>query len=87
MMMGLEREYNHEQECSHENIRETILRAEGLSKEFRTGKGQILHAISKIDLDIFRGETLGLVGESGCGKSTLARCLIHLLSPSSGKVY
>lgn len=86
-MMGLEREYNHEQECSHENIHETILRAEGLSKEFRTGKGQILHAISKIDLDIFRGETLGLVGESGCGKSTLARCLIHLLSPSSGKVY
>ena len=60
----------------------TIL-AEGkhLSKTFPVkgqGKGAALHAVSGVDLAVYEGETLALVGESGCGKSTLGRVLIPL---------
>ena len=68
--------------------KEVLLRAENLCKDFETGKkGQTLHAVSDVTLEIYKGETLALVGESGCGKSTLARTLIHLLPATSGKVY
>ncbi|WJV55281.1 ABC transporter ATP-binding protein [Pectobacteriaceae bacterium CE90] len=45
-----------------------------------------VHALNGLDLDILRGETLGIVGESGCGKSTLAQLLMGLQSPSSGQL-
>ena len=67
--------------------KEVLLRAENVCKEFSTGKGQVVHAVSGIDLTIHKGETLALVGESGCGKSTLARTLIRLIPATSGKVY
>ncbi|GAB3125428.1 ABC transporter ATP-binding protein [Glaciibacter psychrotolerans] len=45
-----------------------------------------LHAVAGVDLDLARGETLGVVGESGCGKSSLARALMQMPPPSAGTV-
>ncbi len=47
-------------------------------------KNRVVDAVNDVNLKIFKGETLGLVGESGCGKSTLARLITRLEKPSSG---
>jgi oligopeptide/dipeptide ABC transporter ATP-binding protein len=70
---------------------DTILQARNLVKHFKVNagffnKGDTVHAVDDISLDIQRGETFAIVGESGCGKSTLARLLMRLLSPTEGEV-
>ncbi|HET8600789.1 MAG TPA: dipeptide ABC transporter ATP-binding protein [Segeticoccus sp.] len=77
----------------HGRADDVILSARELVKYFpvaRTslfsGERQFVHAVDDVNLDIRRGETLGLVGETGCGKSTLARCLCRLYELTSGTV-
>jgi oligopeptide/dipeptide ABC transporter ATP-binding protein len=69
-----------------------LVAAEKIEKRFGGGRTLLgrpkltLHAVRGVDLVVYRGETLGVVGESGCGKSTLARVLIGLDRASSGSV-
>lgn len=50
------------------------------------GNGQTIKAVDGINLELYPGEILGLVGESGCGKSTLSRTILQLIQPTAGKV-
>lgn len=63
-----------------------LVELKGVVKSFRTPAGHTVMANNGIDLEIFSGETIGIVGESGCGKSTLAKLMVHLEEPSSGKI-
>lgn len=71
---------------------EPILRVKDLEIEYVLGKNlfgkskKTLKAVDKVSFDLYRGETLGLVGESGCGKTTLGRAIMQLVNKSSGNI-
>ena len=65
---------------------DAVLSARGLSREFRAG-AEIVHAVRPIDVDIFPGEFVALLGRSGSGKTTLLNLLGGLDSPSGGAVF
>lgn len=68
----------------------TLLEVKDLRKYFPIRRGILrriighVKAVDGISFDLQRGETLGLVGESGCGKTTASRCLLKLITPTSG---
>lgn len=74
------------------NEKKVILRVEHLSKNFKIransfmGKAEQLHALSDVTLEVYEGETLGIIGESGCGKSTLGKCIVRLHEASGGDI-
>jgi peptide/nickel transport system ATP-binding protein len=69
-----------------------LLHVQGLVKHFLLPREnflephRVLRAVDGVDLDVFPGETVGLVGESGCGKSTLARVVMRLEEPTAGRI-
>ena len=63
------------------------LRAENLSKEYRTEKGNVVHALDKTTIDIYENDFVCIVGPSGCGKSTLLRIIAGLETATTGKVF
>ena len=70
-----------------------LLKVEGLKTWYPLRRGVFNHvydyvkAVDNVSLEVFEGETLGLVGESGCGKTTLGRSILRLAEPSGGKVW
>lgn len=66
-------------------MNEPILQVKNLSKHFNVESG-FLQAVDGLNLEIYKGETFGLVGESGCGKSTAGRTILRLYEPTAGEV-
>lgn len=62
-----------------------LLETIDLKKCFKVGGGT-LHAVDSINIKLYQGETLGVVGESGCGKSTLGRTILKLIEPTAGHI-
>jgi oligopeptide transport system ATP-binding protein len=66
--------------------KEILLSVKNLKKYFYVGKNQYLKAVDDVSFDIYKGETLGLVGESGCGKSTCGRTILRIYNATAGTV-
>ena len=65
---------------------QNMLEVRNLTKHFKVGSKQIVHAVDGVSFTLKKGKTLGLVGESGCGKSTCARTIIRMYAPTSGQI-
>lgn len=63
-----------------------ILTAEHITKKFPAAGGRTLTACNDINLSVYEGETLGIVGESGCGKSTFVKMIVNILEPTQGQI-
>ena len=68
-------------------VEEPVLEARHVSRVFPAADGRFLRANNDINLKMYCGRTLGIVGESGCGKSTLMRMLVQLDQPTEGEIF
>ena len=66
---------------------EVLISLKDVTKIYSDKKRHQVKAVDAINLDIYQGETLGLVGESGCGKSTTGNLLVHLLRADQGEIW
>lgn len=89
---------NRMQPEKNEQMREPLLSLRGVKKYYVSRatllekwlgkqKDRIIHAVDGVDLDVYPGETISLVGESGCGKSSLGRTILRLHEPTEGEIY
>jgi oligopeptide transport system ATP-binding protein len=75
------------------NNKDVLLKVDNLVKHFPIysgvfrHQGGVVHAVDNVTFDVYKGETLGLVGESGCGKTTAGRTILQLYKPTAGHVY
>ena len=67
-------------------VNEVLLEVTDLKKHFDLGKNQLLKAVDGVSFEVYKGETLGLVGESGCGKSTTGRTVMGMYNSTEGNV-
>ncbi|WP_126424962.1 ABC transporter ATP-binding protein [Brevibacillus marinus] len=72
--------------------REPLLEVKALKKHFPVkrgfwGKKGVVRAVDGVDLTVYPGETVSIVGESGCGKSTTGRCILRLIEPTEGQIW
>ena len=92
-------EFYAQNECEPEQVKKSreayysqapIMEVKALSKTYTDkgffGKGTEVKALNKVSLELFKGESLGIVGESGCGKSTLSKCLVQLEKQNEGSI-
>ena len=68
------------------NPSDIVLEAKHVVKQFPASDGRLLTACNDVTLNVYRGKTLGIVGESGCGKSTFVRMLTQMDTPTSGEI-
>lgn len=73
-------------------MKQPLLEVQGMKKHFSTkkglwAKGKTVRAVDGVDLTLYDGEVVSIVGESGCGKSTLGRCVLRLIEPTEGSIY
>ncbi|WP_245751619.1 ABC transporter ATP-binding protein [Amphibacillus marinus] len=89
----MKREGSQLEQTNHTNNQQPLVQIKHLAKHFQIKGGGLLKretktlkAVDNVSLTIYKGETLGLVGESGCGKSTLGRNVLRLQEPTNGEV-
>lgn len=70
---------------SHKNA-EVIMEANHITKKFPASGGRTLLACNDVNLKVYRGQTLGIVGESGCGKSTFVKMIVQMFPPTEGEI-
>ncbi len=68
------------------NKKEVLIEVKNLKKYFEVGRNATLKAVDDVSFNIFKGETLGLVGESGCGKTTCGRTVMGLYGATGGEI-
>ena len=64
---------------------EIVLEVKNLTKKFQVDGGKLLTACDKVNLNAYKGQTLGIIGESGCGKSTLVRTILQIIRRQRAK--